>query len=1320
MAVAIPFVGAAVGWLAGGTAMWAQVGWMVGSMIYSAAQPTPTISAGNPSTAPSVGSDIRGQNLPVIFGTCRCSGYLIWQANFKANKSTRKVGSGKKKSKQEYYEYTWDFIYHLGQATRPYRIIGMWEGSERIQDDSMAPIVFADGEVFRPAVHVEQQENLYNSMGAGFWNFAIGAIRAPRLQSAQAAKSAAWAEAYWYGAHDSDSAENGWTYFQIQENAPLVRWPSSLWIGFKQLDLGEQPRVPQYNFEVTPDIAPVQNTYYNSTVITQRDPTGNDLPLGVTIAGKYSVSFDFVGSASRALRAHDTTTGAMSDELSVSDVRAMFPGFTDNQLEDGDWQGALPIPGTNDYMLVYSGLYDPGPSNEAHTTFLFVHLNEFTGTFEPIGSSSKHYNLPIRFLNSKLYCAGLDKDQRYVVMVCQVANLQHVTIISVPYPRTNQSNAWVQTVVDGTMGDNMFTNGAVGDNLASNSGLAGFMVPMNDGTVRWYFYVSNLHIIQNVNSGINNPVVAAGGALYPQGFLGYIEIDPATATIVAGPSYAHGDFDQMGPPFDNALLNEDGTTATGVVGYKERFFIGPSNMAEPQSSWIVVFERDLSDAANAPPGMAHSVRIFELETENGQFTFVGTEEFQLLEDVPLTYRLDPVDRYSWSRGDMMVAYAPITGELIRIGRTWDSNDNYLFYARVGRARVGIVDMTPPEIIYEIFRDPVIGFNKPADQVDTDSYNSAVQYCIENGIMVSGVFAASMPRIQIFENLVNVYGGWVAWNGFKLKFGKPTEVFSSVFTIDNSCFVQQNPDDPKPPITGKRQALQDTTNKVTIKYFDRQLSYRQNEVTLGDEVDQDLNGVRHKQLVTGLVMHQDTAYRLAERTLWGNMYARNIYGDVLVGWKCVHLEPGDPITLVDSTSDTNVNARIVRREEVGRGQIKLTCVEELDYLGKSVALVERPKPRVRGIPTTTEQPLDFDAYEMPSEFQKEGPRYYVGYAAGGPTAAAGLYTSPSTTDFTLLFQTLPFPDGGRILSTFPANENIVEDVLLVVNARSGSNPNSISVWFEGDIPDYSSFERASGLSMLRVGSEMMAYEGATLVGSNVYQLDRVFRGVGGTQISAHSPGDVWWAHIPGDGGGLFSVPYASDQIGTQFFYKVVPVGFDGVEYDPTSIAYKSYIIGGDHFTPRALDVSDVRVLVGSATFTAPASLAAQYGYLAGDGRMMISPYYKRFVGSSEERNFAFQWPETSQTTGFGAQGYGTVPYGNFAKDLDPVTWDVAVVGSGGTIVRSVNVTTPYFSYDAITNSGDNSGWRGNVAISIRPRNVYGPAPHTAVVSLEIQA
>lgn len=1323
MPFALPLVGAAIGgFVAPGIVAFgmtgAQIGWMVGAAIWSAVQPTPTIRAGDPSTAPQVGSDIRGQTIPAIYGTVRTPGYLVWQSGFQANKQTRKVGRGKKKQKQEYYTYTWDFIFHMGMATTDYKLIGMWEGSERIQTDSLASVTMADGSVFAPGARFERTKTVQRFVGrAGFFSF-------QERETIVAGKSAEWAEAYFFGAHATTSSRQGWAHFQTAAPAAGVRWPHTIWAGFKQYDLGQQPRIPQLNFEVQPDIPVTAQGSWSGTVASSYGTAATGaIPVGVTVGSKFAVFFSISNVV--VLRVTNTTTGAQVTSKTGAEIFADFPEISPGS--DNDVVGVNIVPGTSYIAVTYSG--SGGSNAQNYLCVCFYLVDPETGALSPAGVIRGNSNLAGWWV--EVLCVGLSRDQKkFYIMGNRTSNGQ-TQICVADFPPSNGganvSISWAEAGanrISAGIGNDMGTSDETFGALTPNNGFFGFIVPDNTDTgARFFGYVSRARIRWGIaNPGLENSYIAANRTANPNGWVFVLGLSASPSTTL--PSIANSSFNSNGPPFDDEAEDADGTaqitwtSGFDQVGYTDRFCVAPCNLTSPTSNWVIAFHRQLSTANNTAKGARCTVRLFEYSPTNNNFTYM-TQIDADMEDVAVQYNISPSGRFSVLQdSDALVAYDAATGRLTRLGNRNSGAQSWLYHAYLGTVICGIIDYTPPEIIRDMFVNGVMGQAQPASSIDTLSYDQAVAFCREKGIFISAVFMTSQPRNAVFEQLANVYGGWVAWTGTRLRFGKPEEVLTPVRTITLPNFRQDNEDDPKPPVHQTKMAIQDTVNRVTVRFQDRALAYRNNEVTLNDEVDQDLNGVRQRIIDTGMVMSKETAYRLAERLLWGNLYARSVFSKVPVGWKDADLEPGDIVRVIDPDANIDKICRIARREEAKRGQFDLDLVEEFEFLAQSKPIFQDTIPSQRTLSANTDRPLDFEMYELPSEFSPEGSRYFVGWAPGGASAGAGLYTSASTIGFRLAQSVVPYPDGGYLRTMLPPDSNVALDVDVVINVRSSANVNSPTFWLAGgQLEDYSPIDRAAGLSVFRIGSEMLSYERATLVNTNVWRLSRVFRGVGGTPISAHSPGAVFWTHDPQDGGGLFTIPYAQAAIGTTIYYKVVPVGFDNVPFDVDSVPYKQFTLTGQHFAPAAMN--DIRVLVGSPSATLPNTLPVAQEVWGATSLYHLGPWNTRNVGSGPERNITIVWPETSRTSGYGVGGYDVYGYGFFVQDVPANQWRVTVIGSGGVAVASAVVNSPFYSYDALTNAANNGAWRGNVAFQVQPFNPFASAPFAATRSLELQ-
>ena len=91
MAQALPFVGAAIGGIIGGP-QGAQVGWFLGSMLSS--QIDPQKIEGPRMSDLRVQTSTYGKPLPIIYGTQRIAGNMIWSAPIKEVKNEERAGKG--------------------------------------------------------------------------------------------------------------------------------------------------------------------------------------------------------------------------------------------------------------------------------------------------------------------------------------------------------------------------------------------------------------------------------------------------------------------------------------------------------------------------------------------------------------------------------------------------------------------------------------------------------------------------------------------------------------------------------------------------------------------------------------------------------------------------------------------------------------------------------------------------------------------------------------------------------------------------------------------------------------------------------------------------------------------------------------------------------------------------------------------------------------------------------------------------------------------------------------------------------------------------
>jgi hypothetical protein len=309
--------------------------------------------------------------------------------------------------------------------------------------------------------------------------------------------------------------------------------------------------------------------------------------------------------------------------------------------------------------------------------------------------------------------------------------------------------------------------------------------------------------------------------------------------------------------------------------------------------------------------------------------------------------------------------------------------------------------------------------------------------------------------------------------------------------------------------------------------------------------------------------------------------------------------------------------------------------------------------------------------------------------------AKLWISGDNTTFSMASDITPFTISGMWGDNLPIRprgyyeENI--EVFLFPDVRSADFDPSSPAYIESfALEDGGETQRALGGTAIWVGSEMVAYQNPTIVGSNHYKFERLYRGWGGTPIGSHSSGDFWWRH----GGGVFTQVYNEDKIGTKIFYKVTPYNFSGYIWPVESVDAQEYTVQGTYFRPQIPGTMHVWV---ESTDYHQTTL--------------------RGLADITSLNLKAEWQDSSRCEGYGTMGYGFGTYGHFATDVLSHDWRVEVLGAGGSMVHSVVVNTPFFVYSADQNFNDNGGFLPTVTFKVTPFGTFGDALDSEVVSLE---
>ncbi len=1308
-----------------------SIGFMIGGFLFSESMGGKNeIFDPGAQELPAFNQALRGVTMPILFGTNRVESNHVWRKNFETirNESKEESGAGGKGGGsggmggkggapagggQVSYTYTLDVMYNLGMTDVPFYLYGGWVGYKRLNDQTIAAI------------------------GTGFGS---NALVFGSDEDREKEASLEYIEAFYY---PGGEAAAGWTNFLEEEDIDVtstdtsslgMRWKHTTWIGFKGLDLGGSPATPLLQFEVGPgggelslDDGFIGTFKHNNTLAARH--AGVVSKNGKWITGQNAATGRIVWTD------HD---GAVGDIVNYSTDAGNFVtvAMENAGIDHGVGFGANElmgiIPGTN---LVWVMGYGIGAVTRLDWGWIIIDLDLVPDNTNPWNQA---YVVGTCFRRSN----GLDKqlgagklidrmgfkgdgdacvfiwhnsaggpDNTQMCGPCSISEMKSNTDFG-----TSDTFGTIFISIDSIWDNDYPGLGSYGHTSHGGTGL--FLVPAVTIGMFGPAFSTRLYsfVPREIARTSTNSTIAAHAASFPNGFIHFAETDALNSIpSLAGDTIANADFLDENQntgvaPFDDDGKNQAGDSGDNQAEYRPEVHCHPYAGTEASGGHLCIFHKIYyGSTEGAPFGINASIRAFMYNPLSNEFVQVATGlGANPLFDTVADAGESEGNRFAWHIKRSMMTWSEDKNQLLHWAHFDDNGgvgqvlEKSWVLSKFGDLDIGgAQDVYPPYIIRQILTNPIYGMGYNDSDIDETSYALAIQYCVNEQIQVSTKYRREANFLKHIDELLSVYGGYIVRRGPTVVFGLmdfgSVSGAASVRILDNDHLMVDNSEDP--PIQVVEGAQQDTFNRIKINYLDRALEYRQNFIEVNDEVDQDFRGVRVREFPPQFVMSELTATNMAIRALWSNLYARDLYS-FQIGWKDSDLEPGDVVTLVDSFDPKlsgGVRARLTSIAERGPGKWAATATEELEHVMLATSPVNSMTNASTGgfNPGLTGAANLFEMYELPKEFQGADPQIFVGWAQSERSAGAKLWLSGDNVSFAQASEVTPYTVSGIFRDGLPARPHgYVEadvEVYMFPDVRSAAfDPSSPAYVEKWTFEDGGETQRSLGGTALWVGSEMVAYQGISIVGSNHYRFGKLYRGWGGTPIADQSSGAIFWRH----GGGIFKQSYNEDKIGTKIFYKVTPFTFGGFVWPVESVDAKEYTVQGTYFRPQ--NPGTAHIVVDSTDFDQTT---------------------RKGLSDITSLHLKAEWPPSTRCEGYGALGYGFGDYGHFVTDVLSHDWRVEVVGSGGTVVHSTVVTTPFFVYSAGTNLADNGAFRSNVAFKITPFTTFGDSLRSEVVSLE---
>lgn len=311
---------------------------------------------------------------------------------------------------------------------------------------------------------------------------------------------------------------------------------------------------------------------------------------------------------------------------------------------------------------------------------------------------------------------------------------------------------------------------------------------------------------------------------------------------------------------------------------------------------------------------------------------------------------------------------------------------------------------------------------------------------------------------------------------------------------------------------------DCYNSVPVEYHRRSDDYNVATEEEPNAADVGLNGLKKASTLSlHLIKLQAHAQAISRLKAARNIYIRRTY-EFKLGWKYMRLEPLDLVTLtyarlglsavpvriitIDSPSDTDEESGFtVKAEEwpFGVASHSTTSITAVASSGSTTT------SSTSSTTSTTAAGADPGSVNTPIIFEppallvgSSDPEIWIG-ASGASENWGGCYVHVST-------------DGGSSYSQVGTiGSGTVQGVLsaiLATSSTSSDTTNTLSVDVSESLGELDSTD-ANGLAahtmLALVGSELIAYETATLSDDYAYALTTMLRGLYGTTIAAHSSG-----------------------------------------------------------------------------------------------------------------------------------------------------------------------------------------------------------------------
>ena len=478
-----------------------------------------------------------------------------------------------------------------------------------------------------------------------------------------------------------------------------------------------------------------------------------------------------------------------------------------------------------------------------------------------------------------------------------------------------------------------------------------------------------------------------------------------------------------------------------------------------------------------------------------------------------------------------------------------------------------LDANPADTLNFILSDPVNGLGFDTVAVDAASLNRLRTFCKAADILVSLPLTEQRAAHEIIRDICDATNTIHFWSQNRIKFVPRCDerlerngvVFEPdtvpEYNLDADDFLEQ---EDGALVTFERADNSEAYNHATVEFLNRENDYQAELAEHKIQVDINRRGLRSAPTVKLHYIHtKERAEYIASLIAMASLYGRTKYRFRL-GWAHCRLEPGDFVTLTEPTIGLNEKPVIMDTvEEDEDGALECVAKERPPGIYSpakyDTSNSDRPTVSLYTQPGNVNPPVIF---EPPYLLSETGLEVWIGACGGTQWGGCNVWVSDDGNTYRQIGE-MPVP--ARIGTVVLAQDNkitvdmsISRKQLLSGTAQDADNHNTLCY----------------------VDGELIAYETATLIGVNKYELTGLRRGLYGTTVSQHNPG-AQFMRI--DEAAIFKYAFSIDRVGKSVFLKYTSYNTFGVaQQDLGDVQEYVYALQGSALNSPLLEIENVAI------------------------------------------------------------------------------------------------------------------------------------------------